>query len=78
MKRNYHAKSEHPQKSFCYCSGKPKIVYASRELALTERNKTFKRTLHLRTYRCPRTLFAKAMERWHLTSQKVGARSKVH
>lgn len=77
MRRNFHKKPEHTKKEYCYCSGKSKINYPTREVALAERNKTFKRTLSLRAYRCPRTLYKNTtIIRWHLTSQ--GSKKKVH
>lgn len=69
-KRNYYQKPSRTKKEFCYCSGKSKICYPTREAALAERNKLYKRSLVLRAYRCPRTMYRNAtIIRWHLTSQ---------
>lgn len=58
---------ENAMRTHCYCSGKAKIVYSTRDAAYAARNK-YRATLHhslraMRAYRCPRS------EGWHLTSQ---------
>lgn len=66
-KRKY-ARFETAARSYCYCSGKAKIIYATRDVALAARNRHLG-TLHekasaLRAYRCTQR------SAWHLTSQR--------
>lgn len=56
-------------RTHCYCSGKAKIVYSTRDAAYAARNKHRAALRHklqaMRAYRCPHR------EGWHLTSKPV-------